>query len=236
MKKSSRILAGLAFLGLLVFFAVPNQEFQKELFPLKENMELVVYDDQADGGSSVAQMALRDSSLELECKLNSDAGRDAWCGLIWAFTAGKEYEYQNWTFVDSLILEADVRGISEILIKVWTYDPDVTLKTDKKTFRLLLKEVPLTEGQTRIAIPFETFYTPDYWYTQTNTNRSLNKRHQETVTKVEITPGWHTPRNSAFRISIRNFTAKGISNIPFGILLAYLTLLMMAAIGLRQKK
>ncbi|MDR1760548.1 MAG: hypothetical protein LBR60_08500 [Fibrobacter sp.] len=236
MKKSSRILAGLAFLGLLIFLVVPNQEFYETLFPLRENTEIVVYDDQADGGNSVAQMTLLDSSLVLECKLNANTGRDAWCGLIWTFTHEKEYHYQNWTFVDSLILETETMGISEILIKVWTYDPDVTLETDKKTFRLLIKEVPLKEGQKRIAIPFESFYTPDYWYTQTKTNRNLTKRHQETVAKVEITPGWHTPRDSVFRISIRNFSAKGVSNVPFGILLAYLTILMMAAIGLRQKK
>lgn len=236
MKNRSKILIGLAVLGFLIFALVPDIDFEEKLFPIQEGLELVSYDDQADGGSSAARMALIDSSLVFDCRLDSNLLKNAWCGLIWSFVSDEDFHFQNWTFVDTLILEADVKGISEILIKVWTYDPDVTDLENKTSFRLLIKEVPLKEGIQRISIPFNDFYTPDYWYSQTKTDKNWKKRHQESVAKVEITPGWNALRGVPFQLSIKSFSAKGVSNTSLGILLVFFTVLMMIAIGARQKK
>ena len=231
MAKTYIIIVAIAAVILGVYFALPDRHFVDSVFPLHDGASVFEYDDKADGGSSEVTFALTDSSASFSCMLGADTAKSAWCGLLLDLSQGEKAEYRNWTFVDSLIFELESSGTDEILVKVWTFDPDVTDISKPRTFRLLMKEIPLTKGRQRIAFPFEQFYTPDFWYDDEHVDRTLNRRHQETVARVEIAPGWNQPRGKKFSLKFYSITAKGVSNFAFGVVMFLMLGLMIVAIG-----
>ena len=231
MAKTYIILVAIAAVVLGVYFALPDRHFADNVFPLHDGASVFEYDDKSDGGSSEVTFALADSSLSFSCMLGADTAKSAWCGLLFDLSQGEKALYRNWTFVDSLIFELESSGTDEILVKVWTFDPDVTDIKMPRTFRLLMKELPLSKGRQRISIPFEQFYTPDFWFDDEHVDRTLNRRHQETVARVEIAPGWNHPRGKKFSLKFYTITAKGVSNFTFGVVMFIMLGLMIVAIG-----
>ena len=231
MAKTYIVIVAIAAVILGVYFALPDRHFVDSVFPLHDGASIFEYDDKGDGGSSDVTFALTDSSASFSCMLGADTTNSAWCGLLLDLSQGEKAQYRNWTFVDSLIFELESSGTDEILVKVWTFDPDVTDITKPRTFRLLMKEIPLTKGRQRIAFPFEQFYTPDFWYDDEHVDRTLNRRHQETVARVEIAPGWNHPRGKKFSLKIYSITAQGVSNFAFGVVMFLMLGLMIVAIG-----
>ena len=231
MRKTYAILALIGALVLVVYNLLPDSYFEETVFPLQEGVSVFGYDDVSDGGESVAHTDVADSSLSFDCTLGSDTAKGAWCGILWNADPDSAGEYRNWTFVDSMIFDIEAHGTREVLVKVWAFDPDVTDPSKAKTFRLLMKELPLKEGRQRIAVPFEQFYTPDFWYEDGKVDRKLNQRHQESVARVEIAPGWNQPRGQKFSLKIFRITAVGVSNVYFGIVLGVFLLLTIVAVG-----
>lgn len=231
MAKTYIILVAIAAVVLGVYFALPDRHFTDNVFPLHDGASVFEYDDKSDGGSSEVTFALADSSLSFSCMLGADTAKSAWCGLLFDLSQGEKALYRNWTFVDSLIFELESSGTDEILVKVWTFDPDVTDIKKPRTFRLLMKELPLSKDRQRISIPFEQFYTPDFWFDDEHVDRTLNRRHQETVARVEIAPGWNHPRGKKFSLKFYTITAKGVSNFTFGVVMFIMLGLMIVAIG-----
>ena len=234
MKKTYAVLAIVAAAILVAYALLPDRSFSEVVFPLSEGVTLDKYDDRLDGGSSEASMDLHDSSADFSCTLGTDTAVFAWCGLLWNFDPQGEKNYRNWMFVDSLVFDIDAKGTDEILVKVWTYDPDVTDIEKVQTFKLLLKEIPLKAGRQRIAIPMEQLYTPEFWYENAGVDQKYNKRHQESVARFEITPGWNQPRGKEFSLKIYAITAVGVSNFYFGIVLGVFLLLTIVAVGRRH--
>ena len=235
MKKTYAVLAIVAAAILVAYALLPDRSFSEVVFPLYEGVSLDKYDDRLDGGSSEAFMELRDSSADFSCVLGTDTSKFAWCGLLWNFDPQGDKNYRNWTFVDSLVFDIDVKGTDEILVKVWTYDPDVTDIEKVATFKLLLKEIPVKAGRQRIAIPMEQLYTPDFWYETAGVDPKYNKRHQESVARFEITPGWNQPRGKAFSVKVLSISANGVSNIYFGAVLIAFLIITIIAVGRRHK-
>lgn len=235
MKKTYAVLAIVAAAILVAYALLPDRSFSEVVFPLYEGVSLDKYDDRLDGGTSEAFMELRDSSADFSCVLGTDTSKFAWCGLLWNFDPQADKNYRNWTFVDSLVFDIDVKGTDEILVKVWTYDPDVTDIEKVATFKLLLKEIPVKAGRQRIAIPMEQLYTPDFWYETAGVDPKYNKRHQESVARFEITPGWNQPRGKAFSVKVLSISANGVSNIYFGAVLIAFLIITIIAVGRRHK-
>lgn len=235
MKKTYAVLAIVAAAILVAYALLPDRSFSEVVFPLSEGVSLEKYDDRLDGGSSEAFMELRDSLADFSCTLGTDTSKFAWCGLLWNFDPQGEKNYRNWTFVDSLVFDIDVKGTDEILVKVWTYDPDVTDIEKAATFKLLLKEIPVKAGRQRIAIPMEQLYTPDFWYGTAGVDPKYNKRHQETVARFEITPGWNHPRGKVFSVKVLSISANGVSNFYFGAVLIAFLIITIIAVGRRHK-
>ena len=231
MAKTYIIIVAIAAVILGVYFALPDRHFVDSVFPLHDGASVFEYDDKADGGSSEVTFALTDSSASFSCMLGADTAKSAWCGLLLDLSQGEKAEYRNWTFVDSLIFELESSGTDEILVKVWTYDPDVTDMQKSNTFKMLLKEVPVKTGRNKIAIPFEHFYIPDFWYDDLGVKRSKNRLHHESVARVEISAGWKQPRGKNFVVNVREIFASGISNTAYGIFLFIILGLMIVAIG-----
>lgn len=235
MKKTYAVLAIVAAAILVAYALLPDRSFSEVVFPLSEGVTLDKYDDRLDGGASEASMDLRDSSADFSCTLGTDTAVFAWCGLLWNFDPQGEKNYRNWMFVDSLVFDIDAKGTDEILVKVWTYDPDVTDIEKVQTFKLLLKEIPLKAGRQRIAIPMEQLYTPEFWYENAGVDQKYNKRHQESVARFEITPGWNQPRGKAFSVKVHSISANGVSNFYFGVVLFAFLIITIIAVGRSHK-
>ena len=235
MKKTNVLLAIAAIAVLVIYALLPDREFREVVFPLSEEVSLDKYDDKSDGGSSEADLKLSESAAEFSCTLGADTTKFAWCGLLWNFDPKNEEEYRNWTFVDTVYVDVEASGISEIIVKIWTFDPDVTDIEKPVSFKLLLKEVSLKAGMQHVAIPMEQFYTPDFWYETAGVDKKFNKRHQENVARVEIVPGWNHPRGKQFTLTVKGVVATGVSNLYFGLVLIAFILFTIVAVGLRHK-
>lgn len=234
MKKTYIILSIIAAVVLIVYALLPDVFFEENVFPVEEDVSLIAYDDNTDGGSSEEHMTVTDSVLSFDCTLGGDTSRAAWCGLLWNFDKDSLQVYRNWIFVDSLVFDIEAHGTREVLVKVWTYDPDVTDVRKPRTFRLLMKELPLREGRRRISIPMSHFYTPEFWFKDGKVNAAFNQRHQEAVARVEIAPGWNQARGKKFSLKIFEIKAIGVSNVYFGIVLGVFLLLTIIAVGRRH--
>lgn len=236
MRKTYTILGCLAVLVLVVYSLIPESSFVENIFPLEEGVSVIHYDDRNDGGSSTATLMKSDSSMKFECVLGTDTTAYAWCGMLWNFDPDTLEAFRNWTFVDSLVLDIETSGTKEILVKLWAFDPDVTDLKKPRSFRLLMKEVTVSGGRERIAIPMDQFYTPDFWYEGEHVDRELKSRHQESMARVEVAPGWDQPRGVHFSIVFHGVCAKGLSNFWFGVVLFAFLGLTIVAVGFRHHK
>ena len=129
----------------------------------------------------------------------------------------------------------EVQGTQEVLVKLWTYDPDITDIKKAKTFRLLMKELPLQKGRNRVAIPIDQLYTPDFWYEDVKTESGNKHTHMETAARLEIAPGWNQARGKSFSLKIHGIKAIGMSSFSFGIVLAIFVVLTIIAVGRRHQ-
>lgn len=234
MAKTYMILVALAAMVLGVYFKTQYRFIEDGIFPLlDEETTVLAYDDEVDGGQSKSHVKKGGSSLTFECTLGADTARSAWCGLILGLnkdTVG----FRDWSFVDSVVFDVEAHGTEEVLVKLWTFDPDVTELEKLRSYRLLMKELPLKEGRQRISIPFEQFYTPDFWFQEGKVDTSLVDRHQERLARVEIAAGWNQPRGKKFSVKILEIKAKGLSYKAFGTMLFALLILAIIAIGRRH--
>ena len=158
MKKSYTILAIIAIIVVAIYVMLPKERFAETVFPLGDGAKVSAFDDNAAGGTSVVQFKSIDSLALFQCALGTDEKKPTWCGLVFDFDPAGEKKFHNWKNVDTLYMDLDIAGTDEILVKVWTFDPDVTDLQKSNTFKLLLKEVPVKTGRNKIAIPFEHFY------------------------------------------------------------------------------
>ena len=225
-----------AVIAVGIYAVIPERHYQTSVYPVSGNVSVSAYDDSSDGGTSRASMNASDSALDFECTLGGDPAKNAWCGLIWNMDPQGQGKYENWSFMDSIIMDFDASGTQQVIVKIWTYDPDVTDSRKNITFRQLLKEVPVKEGHNHIAVPVEEFYVPDFWYDQTGAKRTLTNRQQESVARFEITPGWNTAPHKQFKLHIVNIQARGVSSAPLGILLGVFIVLAVFAISGKKGK
>ncbi len=235
MKKTYIILSAIAAAVLLAYLLLPKVTFEEAVFPLEKGVTLLAYDDQADGGMSRIEFGKEGDALSFRCTLGEDTTLAAWCGLLWNFDPDSAKLYRNWSLVDSLIFDMEVQGTQEVLVKLWTYDPDITDIKKAKTFRLLMKELPLQKGRNRVAIPIDQLYTPDFWYEDVKTESGNKHTHMETAARLEIAPGWNQARGKSFSLKIHGIKAIGMSSFSFGIVLAIFVVLTIIAVGRRHQ-
>ena len=228
-------MGSIAAVVLAVYLLLPDVLFEELVFPLEKGSTVLAYDDRADGGESSTTFKVTDSELSFECSLGADTAKSSWCGLLWNFDPDSLKQFRNWIFVDSLIFDLDVSGTREVLVKLWAYDPDVTDIRKPKTFRLLMKEMPLHEGHNRVSIPMEQLYTPEFWSEDLKSDVNLKQRHHETMARLEIAPGWNQARGTTFSLKIHSIKAVGVSNFSYGIVLAIFVVLTIVAVGWRHK-
>lgn len=236
MTKTYTVLAIVVAIILGVYFSLPDQRFFETVFPLGEEMRVDGYDDQYDGGRSQIEFQKNKESLDFSCTLGPEDAKGGWCGVLFQLGDVEKKDFRKWNFVDTVYLDLDAHGTSEILLKIWTFDPDVTDLEKPNTFRLLLKEVSLKEGEQRVAIPMDDFYTPEFWFEEYGQESARNRRSLESAARLEITSGWKQPRGQKYSLKIRNISVTGVSNLYFGITMGLIILVVIAAIGLRHPR
>lgn len=233
MKKTWSILAVIAVATVVAYFALPIRFFVENIIPFENEIRPVAYDDESDGGTSKVTFDVSESGVDFSCVLGSAEEKAGWCGLIFDLRnrEGELYYNRDWSFVDTVIFDVEASGTNEILVKLWAYDEDVTDTNVARTYRLLMKELPLTGGRQRVAIPLEQFYTPDFWYADNHVDTSLVERHQDEIVRLEIAPGWNQPRGQKFALKFYGIQAKGLSNATFGGVLFVMLILTIVAVG-----
>ncbi|MCI6873825.1 hypothetical protein [Hallerella sp.] len=222
----------------IAFVFIPKREFSIDIFPLRAHETLMVYDDLSDGGSSISKMEFSDSILDFHCTLGMDTSKGAWCGLIWTFSGEDtaKNRYENWSLVDSVVFKIFAEEKTEIIAKVWTFDPDVTQEDSLHTFRQMLKEIPLEQGENTITLPFEDFYVPEFWFEQTGAAKDLSQRHKEHAARFEITPGWNVKRGEPLHIRISQIAVKGTGSLELAIFLGACLSIIIVIFGFLKKK
>lgn len=234
MKRLFNILAVLSVIAVLVYWLVPERHFSEYVYPLGETTVLSVYDDRADGGMSDAGLSLKDSALIFSCKLHTGEA-PAWCGLLWNFAPDSAAQFRNWMLVDSVVFNIEVHGTDEFLMKLWTFDPDVTDPLNKFSFRPLIKEVKVKEGMQRVVVPMSDLYVPEYWFKDQKVDKDLELKHQEAVARLELTAGWNAKRGKPFSIKIYSIEGKGVSSFALGIMIFFFLAIVTIAVGVRHK-
>lgn len=234
MKRLFNVLAVLSVIAVLVYWLVPERYFLDRVYPLEEPTVLAVYDDRADGGASDAMLSMVDSTIQFSCKLHT-GDAPAWCGLLWNFAPDSAAQYRNWMLVDSIVFNIEVHGTDEFLMKLWTFDPDVTDEKNKFSFRPLIKEVKVVEGPQRVVIPVSELYVPEFWFKDQKVSKDLELKHQESVARFEITAGWNAKRGKPFTIKIHSIEGKGVSSFALGIMIFFFFAIITIAVGFRHK-
>jgi len=234
MKKTYLILSAIAVVVLGVYFTSPSRFFVEDVIAQVKGNSVIAYDDQYDGGTSHIEFKQDEGTLDFKCTLGADESKGAWCGLLFDLTREGDKPYRDWSFVDSVIINLESAGSDEVLLKIWTFDPEVTDVKVARSFRLLMKEIPLSGGAQRVSIPLEQFYTPEFWHSDVKADHDPDGRYHETVARLEIAPGWNQPRGKPFALRIMSLQAKGLSNFTFGIVLFAMLGLFIAALGIKH--
>lgn len=233
------VLIILAVLGVAAYLLIPDRHFTDFVFPLGDRTVFSIYDDRVDGGATEANIAVSDSALNFDCRLHTGEG-PVWCGMLWSFvpdTLDTGSVYRNWILVDSIVFDMDVQGAPDLLMRLWTYDPDVTDVTNKFSFRPLNKEIPIKKfGRQRIVIPVSELYVPDYWYETQKVDRALQMKHLESAVKLELTAGWNVKRGEKFSVKVYSIEGKGISSTKLGITVFFFLAIFTIAVGVRHER
>jgi len=206
--------------GIVAFALYPNEK-KVECFE-KDSMDFYPYGDSA-GGASFVEI----EPFAFKCSLLKEDGT---CGFGFSFK-----EKTNWNLMDYLILDMQSSAnFKELIVSVQTYDPGHTKAGDRSSSKPVMKEVELT-GKKRYSIPMADFYTPDYWFEQQRVRNTNNPKRFSIVSGLELFAGWKNPANTELELKIERVCAEGHSNTPFVILVAYIGILIMAAISIRTK-
>lgn len=218
---------------------MPKREFSLGIFPLQHGATLEAYDDQADGGTSSVAMNVEDSALDFRCTLGTDTSKGAWCGMIWRFEEPDSLlrqKFESWKFVDSVHMDVEAFAESEIIAKVWIFDPVVTNRDSLHTYRQMLKEIPLKKGRNHISIAFKDFYVPDFWFAQTGADREREVRIKNHIARFEITPGWNAPRGVSQHFRFLRIEARGLGSIELAIFIGVCVVIIVLALGFIRKR
>lgn len=225
------IIAVLAILAIFVYSRIPPSRKSIAIWPANDLSHLKSFANTGDVSSALTFGAIKDQ-LNIAILLNASDPTQAWASL--QFDLKKIHGgVMNWLFMDSLIIELSTYDTPELMLKVLTWDPDVSQSEDPSTYRILIKELPLSKGLQHIAIPAEHLYVPDWWYTQRGVSKDLDSKHLEGVTHFEISTTEKTPLAKQVRIDIQQIRVEGPKRTNFVILLAFLFVLALAAIGLK---
>jgi hypothetical protein len=214
------ILLLLGIAGIVAYSFYPNKK-EKECFE-KEPVTFYTYGDSASDAAFVEI-----EPFAFKCRLLSKNGM---CGIGFSFNQRK-----NWNFMDSLVLNLQSSAnFKELIVEMLVFDPDHTKPGNRNSMKPIMKELKLT-GKNRYSIAMEHFYTPDYWFEQQNAKNTHNAKRFSAVSNLELFSGWENPANTELELKIESICTERHSNTPFVILVAYIGILIMAAISIRTK-
>jgi hypothetical protein len=221
--KNQHLRAVLLILGIagIVVFELYPAEKNAECFE-KESMSFYPYGDSASG---VAFVEIE--PFAFKCSLLNENGT---CGIGLSFN-----EKRNWNLMDYLVLNLQSSAnFKELIVSVQTHDPSHTKEGDRSSMKPIMRELELT-GKKRYSIAMNQFYTPDYWFEQQRARYINNPKRFSIVNGLELFAGWKNPANTELELKIESVCVEGSGNAPFVILVAYIGILIMAAISIRTK-
>jgi hypothetical protein len=219
------VLGILGIAGIIAFCFFPKE---KHYECLEKNQDFYLYGYPA---SEVALAELQSSGFK--CELLKESGL---CGMGFSFIQGEGENFRNWNLMDSLILYLETSAnFKELIVQVLTYDPDYTDLEKRGTMKPVMKELKLAPGKNRYSIYMDHLYTPDYWFEQQNARDRGNMKRFSAITGMEMFSGWANKASEPLSLKVENICLKGQSNVSFVILVCFLGILIIVAIGAREK-
>ncbi|MCL1966369.1 MAG: hypothetical protein FWF67_00635 [Fibromonadales bacterium] len=214
------ILLILGIAGIVAFELYPTEKHE-ECFD-KDSMNFYPYGTLGGGAASV-----KIEPLAFKCKLSRGDGH---CGMGFSFD-----EKKNWNLMDYLVLDMQTsENFKELIVSVQTFDPSHTKEGDRSSLKPVMKEVEV-KGKKRYELSLNQFYTPDYWFEQQGARYINNPKRFSLVNGLELFAGWKNSANTELELKIESICVEGHGNMPFIILVAYIGILIMAAISIRTK-
>jgi|GEM_PF-3330742 len=216
----------LGIAGTVVFLTTPPST-QTIILPSSASgaSQIESFSDASNGGGSSLHMQISDSGILLNAVLDSNKTKDAWAGVGW------NIRERNWSFVDTLYFDVRVKGVQKILIKALTKDPDHSVEGEKETYRQLEKEFAASREWTRIAVPAEHLYIPDWWYDQRKVPRQHDNKHLEDVRRLDLLFPPESPRGVPLELEIRSVTLFGGTSKNLAYFSGYIFLLLLLVVG-----
>lgn len=221
----------LGIAGTVVFLTIPPST-QTIVLPTtaQDATQIESFSDASHGGGSSLHMQIRDSGITLQVVLDSNKSKDAWAGVGW------NVQKRNWSFADTLYFDVRTQGTQKLLIKVLTMDPDHSVKGEKETYRQLEKDFVASSKWTRVAIPAEHLYIPDWWYDQRKVPREHDNKHLEDVRRLDLLFPPESPRGVPLELEIRSVTLFGGTSKNLAYFAGYIFLLLLLVVGRNPNK
>ena len=205
------------------------------LFPVEKEVECLEKDSvnfYPYGSSAGGAAFLEIEDFAFKCRLAYESGN---CGVGLSFDEIGS-NYKNWNLMDSLVLNLQSSGdFKELIVQILTYDPDYTDPNNRNTMKPAIKELYLSPGTKRYSIAMEHFYTPDYWFEQQKARNTHNAKRFSAVAGLEMFAGWKNQADKPLELKAESICAEGFSNMPFVVLVIYLSILVAIAISARTK-
>jgi hypothetical protein len=215
----------LGIIGIAAYLFFPKE---KHYECLEKKQDFYLYGDPSSGVASAEFQA-----AGFKCELLRENGL---CGVGFSFSKGEDENFQNWNLMDSLILFLETSAnFKELIVQVLTFDPDYTDLEKRGTMKPVMKELKLRPGKNRYSIYMEHLYTPDYWFEQQKAKDRGNMKRFSAITGLELFSGWANKAGEPLELKIEDICIEGQSNLSFVILVCFIGILIIIAIGARAK-
>ncbi|NLB63290.1 MAG: hypothetical protein GX801_04195 [Fibrobacter sp.] len=219
--------------SLLTFHFSTDAHHLNQILP-KSNQYVKSFHNWDEQPSKITT-TLSDSNLQVALFLQGETGHAPWVAVqinLWDYFD----KHLNWMFVDTLFIDVESDDISELQVKILTFDPDLSNPKEYSTYKVLSKEIPLQKGRQKIGIRLEDFYIPEWWFAQKDKEKKFTSKHWEKVGYLELSTTGEAKTHQDLSYTIHSISVQETQKTHLKILLSILFILALIAIGLIPSK
>lgn len=204
--------AGAALVLLsVVWLGTHHREYEIFPGPLQDSLQIYHYQDQSEGGQSIANVQIADSTLHFGFRLASGAAFPyAGCGLILTTDAQMLLgQFMNLKGYDSLRMEIRSNRSNQVRLQLLTHDPNLTRPEDPLSKRFFIQSIPLQRSYQVVRIPMSNFQAPEWWFDHHGMQPDYGLKYMDRVTNFEISSGIGTLLGIPDTVEVRSIVFYG---------------------------
>lgn len=229
------LLGAFAIGFFLCYKLLPPATHDQPILPLVNSSNFSSFTDMYSGGQSTLQLADAPDQIQAQIQFTAPESQAPYVGFRWDLEKAQKKK-ANWTFMDSIVLDFEAQNISKIQLQLQTFDPDISKPNQPETYKTLIKDIFLDQSDHHhLSVPLESFYIPDWWFKAQQASLKYDSKHFEQVTRIELLLFNSQSSSQPSRFYLTRLTAHGRTNRNLGLLLLGFIVLVMIAIGLKDK-